>query len=127
MPRTVLTTETEVFFSSIGLQGELDVDGRGLYKVFSRVPLSDLLLTRLFEKGFIKERDYPWKAYPRFSPPEEFSDFVMDEGLVYVNSIESAASAMEVGAIGGRNAALLLQSQLKLQKRRSNTLTHQEL
>ena len=39
----------------------------------------------------------PWRAYPKFSPPEKFLPFVLDSGgLFYLNTIENAANAMEV-------------------------------
>ena len=56
----------------------------------------------------------PWRAYPHFSPPEKFSPFVLEEGIVYINTIESAASAMEISAIGAKNAALLVEKWLGL-------------
>ena len=108
-PDIILTTESpKNFFSSIGLASK----GSSLYKIFSRQKLSTDQLEQLFRDHEILI-EYPWRAYPTFTPPEKFSDFVLDKGLIYTNAIETAASAMEVVAISGRNAALLLQKHFK--------------
>ena len=109
-PTDIFTTETPVnLFSSIGKQynvmGE-DVKPN-IYKVFSRTPLDDSTLKKLFQLHPKHHKSITWLAYPHYSPPENFSPFVLDDGVFYVNAIERAASAMEMSAIGGRNAALL--------------------
>jgi hypothetical protein len=50
----------------------------------------------------------------RFDPPEDFAPFTLDPGgLYYVSALESAASALEVAAVAGRNVALLAAVQLR--------------
>ena len=52
-----------------------------------------------------------WYAYPIFSPPEDLSaSFRMKKGHSVFNSciLEMSVAAMEVSAISGRNAALLV-------------------
>jgi hypothetical protein len=53
-----------------------------------------------------------WMAYPQFSPPEQYSPFVLAPGLYYNNAIENFASAMEMSAIAARNSALLASQHL---------------
>ena len=55
----------------------------------------------------------PVQAYPRFDPPEDFARWELAEGLYYPNAIENAASAMEMSALAGRNAALLAARHLR--------------
>lgn len=127
MPNNVFTTENESLpFSSIGTKST--VDGAPIsppiYKVFSRKPLSDEIINELFifnkssEEETSKVQSVSWLAYPHYTPPERFTPFVLDDGVFYVNAIERAASAMEMSAIGGRNAALLVNQYLKNRKKR---------
>lgn len=113
LPSDVFTTEsTNNIFSSIGQL--TDVYGRSdhspIYKVFSRTLLKKSELKKMFilnSSSPKNEKTVPWLAYPHYDVPEQFSPFLLDEGVFYVNAIERAASAMEMSAIGGRNAALL--------------------
>ena len=88
-----------------------------MYKVFSRDYLDERTLETMFRinnsatKGG-SHKSVQWFAYPHYTPPEKFSPFVLDDGVFYVNAIERAASAMEMSAIGGRNAALLAKQYL---------------
>lgn len=97
LPNVILTMEEDAnFFSSIGLVNATGPHS-GLYKVFSRQPLSHASLDRIFEsydKTTLKEK--VWLAYPTFQPPEKFTSFVLDDRLYYINAIETAASAIEV-------------------------------
>ncbi|EQC35229.1 hypothetical protein SDRG_07458 [Saprolegnia diclina VS20] len=113
VPETILTTEnTSLPFSSIGLQYRKD--GVSLYKVFSRAPMTPAVLATFFEPRFEIVQTYPWAAYPTFHVPEVFGPFEVLPGLVYPNAIENAASAMEMSALSGRNAAHLLLAHLQL-------------
>lgn len=79
-----------------------------VFKVFSNTPLSDSEISQLFvSTDGVASKD--WLAYPQYSPPEECPPFVLDTegGLLYINGIEKAASAMEMSAIGAKNVALL--------------------
>lgn len=109
LPDIVLTTENQtVFFSSIGrIHRNESAVNTGLYKIFSRKKITPKELDELFITSEIV-RVFPWRAYPKFRPPEQFSNFELHQGLIYVNAIENAASAMEMSALGARNAALLL-------------------
>ncbi|KAF0718633.1 Aste57867_1568 [Aphanomyces stellatus] len=112
VPGTILTTESlRVPFSAIGLQADAG-DAPPLYKVFSRTPWTDAAVAAWFVDGTAIRR-YPWRAYPTYTPPETFAKFELADGLYYVNAIESAASAMEMSAVGGRNVALLVHKYLQ--------------
>lgn len=78
-----------------------------VFKVFTTVPLTASDKAKLFqsiESETVKE----WYAYPHYNPPEQFPPFVLDDGgLLYINCIEKAASALEMSAIGAKNVALL--------------------
>ena len=89
-----------------------------VFKVFSRYPLTESDLSQLFRSiDSVAVRD--WLAYPQYDPPEEFPPFVLDgEGLLYINCIEKAASAMEMSAIGAKNVALLARDYI-LHKKKS--------
>lgn len=82
------------------------------YKMFSRKPLDDALLDQIF--SIRKETiQIDWAAYPHYQAPEEFAPFILDDlHLYYVNAFESAASAMETGAVSGENIARLILSRL---------------
>eukprot|EP00043_Microstomoeca_roanoka_P012228 m.117570 g.117570 ORF g.117570 m.117570 type:complete len:618 (-) comp15432_c0_seq3:28-1881(-) len=115
-PALILTKELEnVPFNCIGLVADNSTHkNTGLFKVFSRSPLTkeDLQLMFLeYKEDTIQE--YQWKAYPKFTPPESFSPFVLGEGVFYPNAIENSASAMEMSAIAAKNAVLLIQKMIQ--------------
>jgi prenylcysteine oxidase/farnesylcysteine lyase len=59
-----------------------------------------------------------WAAYPHYEAPEEFAPIVLDgKQLYYVNTFESAASAIETGAVAAENVARLIISRLALPQR----------
>lgn len=56
-----------------------------------------------------------WPAYPHYQAPEDFAPIILDgRHLYYVNTFESAASAMETGAVAAENVARLIISRLPL-------------
>ncbi|XP_040270363.1 prenylcysteine oxidase 1 [Bufo bufo] len=77
-----------------------------VYKIFSPEPLTDEQLRFLFESyhAVIVKK---WLAYPKYTPPEKLPPIILHRGIYYVNSIEKAASAMEMSAISAKNIALL--------------------
>ncbi|XP_069812919.1 prenylcysteine oxidase 1-like [Dendropsophus ebraccatus] len=77
-----------------------------VWKVFSPEPLTEEQLRLLFETYhavLVKN----WLAYPKYSPPEKLPPIILHRDIYYVNSIEWAASAMEMSAISAKNIALL--------------------
>ncbi|XP_021734603.1 farnesylcysteine lyase-like [Chenopodium quinoa] len=99
------------------------------YKMFSRKPVDDALLDQIF--SIRKETiQIDWAAYPHYEAPEAFAPFILDDShLYYVNAFESAASAMETGAVAGENIARLILSRLstealsRLPTMKSNTFS----
>ncbi|KAJ8447172.1 hypothetical protein Cgig2_022901 [Carnegiea gigantea] len=82
------------------------------YKMFSRKPLDENLLDQIFSirKATIR---IDWAAYPHYEPPEIFAPFMLDDWhLYYMNTFESAASAMETGAVSAENMARLILSRV---------------
>ncbi|KAM3925676.1 prenylcysteine oxidase 1 [Leptodactylus fuscus] len=77
-----------------------------VWKVFSPEPLTDEQLRLLFHSyhAVIVRK---WLAYPEYTPPEKLPPIILHPGMYYLNSIESAASAMEMSAISAKNIALL--------------------
>ena len=81
------------------------------WKVFSPQPLTREQLGQMFSK-IDDVAAVDWLAYPAYNPPEEFPSFKLDDGVFYINAIEKAASAMEMSAIGAKNASLLVREYL---------------
>ncbi|KAI4897751.1 hypothetical protein NFI96_033838 [Prochilodus magdalenae] len=113
----ILTTENEVLainsLSSLDpIQIPLDyrrppASESKVWKIFSQKPLSKEQLQEIFVswEGVWEKR---WLAYPSYSPPQRrMPSFILHDRLFYLNSIEWAASCMEMSAISARNLALL--------------------
>ncbi|XP_059656315.1 farnesylcysteine lyase [Cornus florida] len=112
IPELVGTVEDpELPFSSISVlkqHNETDMT----YKIFSREPMADTLLDRIFSVR--RETIHiDWGAYPHYKAPEEFAPFILDgQHLYYVNAFENAASTMETSAVAAENIARLILSRL---------------
>jgi prenylcysteine oxidase / farnesylcysteine lyase len=118
LPHLIMTTEDErVPFSSLMAWYRVQEQGeqRG-YKIFSRTPISDQLLSELFVDSTWVHRT-AFHAYPVLKP-QPMPTFRLHDGLFYVNAIESAFSTMETEAIGARNVASLVASYLNTQDTR---------
>lgn len=116
VPQLVGTVETpDVPFSSISVLKEHKENDMS-YKVFSRKPLEDALLDRIFSvRNETVKID--WAAYPHYHAPEVFAPFILDgKHLYYVNAFENAASTMETSAVAAENIARLILSRLTGQK-----------
>lgn len=130
-PLCVFTTDHHggvVDFNSVQIQVPCDVTDKevaGFLKPLTQEPVrlwkvftSNHPLTEGQKKAMFKSHDpsvdvaVNWMAYPQYDPPEEFPPFVLDDGVFYVNAVEMAASAMEMSAIGAKNAALLAMEHL---------------
>lgn len=127
-PTTILTTEMEGApfpFCSVAVQvpSEIPQDKVKdytkpiteqpiqIWKVFVPEPMTEEQKEAMFSE--IQDRaTFDWLAYPEYKPPEEFPPFILDDGVFYINAIEKAASAMEMSAIGAKNAALLAREYL---------------
>ncbi|KAL3693194.1 hypothetical protein R1sor_006845 [Riccia sorocarpa] len=104
--------EPGVPFSSISILKSYSAEDN-VYKIFCRTSPTDSLLDQLFSKR-TETYNIDWAAYPHYNPPEEFAPFILDgHHLYYVNTFESAASAMEASAVAAKNVARLLLSRMK--------------
>ncbi|KAB0381128.1 hypothetical protein FD755_008912 [Muntiacus reevesi] len=112
---TVLTTDNpDLFINSIGLVSPVEEDSNPqpkadiahVWKIFSASPLSKEQILKLFVSYDYAVKQ-SWLAYPHYTPPEKCPSIILHDRLYYLNGIEFAASAMEMSAIAGYNAALL--------------------
>src|SRR5439155_1370989 len=108
LPQLILTTENrDTSFSFINL---ISLSGNrpfGVYKIQSRAPLDNQLLSKLFvEKSEVLK--VHWKAYPVLTPTKNASSFKVRKGLYYVNAMESVVSTLETEAVAARNGVELL-------------------
>ncbi|CAM6110910.1 unnamed protein product [Calypogeia fissa] len=130
LPTLIGTVEDPLLlFSSISiLKSYTDVEKA--YKVFSRAPLTEANLDQLF-KTRIQTLQLDWGAYPHYTAPETFAPILLDDNhLYYVNTFESAASAMEASAVAANNVARLLLSRMSgriLSCKAAQQQTHSEL
>lgn len=107
----IFTTNASLFFNSLSKNYPVDMDDGvddipSVWKVFSNNPLDEEQMKKLFlVTREIKVVD--WKAYPEYDAGRSAGNFTLYPGLYHINTIEWAASAMEMGVIGARNVALL--------------------
>eukprot|EP00397_Hematodinium_sp_SG-2012_P059025 GEMP01075208.1.p1 GENE.GEMP01075208.1~~GEMP01075208.1.p1 ORF type:complete len:207 (+),score=54.97 GEMP01075208.1:164-784(+) len=106
---------TTVFFTaranstvhSLRRQGVCD-NGNPLWKLKSTKKLAVKDIDGYLDRGnFTEVREFQWYAYPKFDRIV-FPKLELAPGLFYPSAVEAAASSMEVSAVSGRNAALLL-------------------
>ncbi|BBN11687.1 prenylcysteine oxidase / farnesylcysteine lyase [Marchantia polymorpha subsp. ruderalis] len=96
-------------FSSVSILKSYSAEDN-VYKMFSRLTPSTVLLDQIFSKRTFT-RIIDWAAYPHYEAPEQFAPILLDgHHLYYVNTFESAASAMEASAVAAKNVARLLLS-----------------
>lgn len=117
VPGEVLTMNAPGLpFWALGSQGphptESDAHAE-IVKVFSAGELTDedLVSTGLFKQVHESTR-VVWRAYPRFAPPEPFESFEPAPGVFCATPLERGGSAMEIAAVGGRNAAMLVANRI---------------
>jgi prenylcysteine oxidase/farnesylcysteine lyase len=81
--------------------------------VTSKEPIDSNFLDNIFKNGkFIV--DHTWKAaYPVFKPTDKLQSSHIDKGLVYLNSIETAASCLETSALAASYAIKMINEDLK--------------
>jgi prenylcysteine oxidase/farnesylcysteine lyase len=91
--------------------GNKDHPAETIYKLFSREPVTDGLLSALFAERKQVER-WQWQAYPILIPMSRWPPFQLSRGLYYVNAMESAVSTMETEVIASRNVVNLLKRDL---------------
>ncbi|MBV95847.1 Prenylcysteine oxidase, partial [Eschrichtius robustus] len=112
---TILTTDNpDLFINSIGFVSSVEennnpqpkADRAHVWKIFSAGPLTKEQILKLFVSyDYAVKRS--WLAYPHYTPPEKCPSIILHDRLYYLNGMEVAASAMEMSAVAGYNAALL--------------------
>lgn len=128
----IFTTNSSLFFNSVARNYPVDSDDgtKGLlpvWKVFSNELLSQGQLDTLFSE--INETHViDWKAYPEYDSMQSVGNFTLHPGLYHINTIEFAASAIEMAILAARNVALLTASHfgVDVQDRRAQNF-HVEL
>lgn len=116
-PNQIFSVNPNLFFSSVSMiypvEPNKSYDHR-VFKVFSKEKLTNMQLDMLFSvRVDVVVKD--WYAYPVYSVDMPKVPFVIHDNLFYLNSIELAASAMEMSAISGRNIAKLVLKKLREQ------------
>ncbi|XP_020840986.1 prenylcysteine oxidase 1 [Phascolarctos cinereus] len=112
----ILTTDTPNSFvysiavstpvkKEASLQSKPTTDS-AVWKIFSSGSLTKEQLNLLFA-SYDSVEEQEWLAYPQYNPPEKCPPIILHDRIYYLNSIEWAASAMEMSAIAAHNAALL--------------------
>jgi prenylcysteine oxidase / farnesylcysteine lyase len=108
IPANILTQENEnIPFSSIELCKKDIVSGQNIYRIFSRQKLTEDLLNKLFRER-AETKSLVWDAYPVLTPAAAWPSFVLEQGIYYVNAMESAISTMETEVMGSKNVVNLL-------------------
>jgi len=87
--------------------------GESFLSIASTEPLGNDVLGEIFESGeTVLEHDWT-AAYPLFKPVERLPPTRLDERLMYLNSIESAASSLESSAFAALNAVKMMRGDLR--------------
>jgi len=113
LPTQIFTKVGEHSFNSIGLKG-YTAEGVPVYKIFSHQALTHRLVNTLFE-SVVELKRLVWPAaYPKLQPVPVWPDFdVTNNGLHYLNAMESAISCMETELIAAQNLAITLSRRLR--------------
>ena len=130
----IFTSNTSLFFNSLSRNYPVDMDDGAdglpnVWKVFSNEPLTRDQLSTLFRRTR-EVHVVDWKAYPEYDGTAAVAgNFTLYPGLYHINTVEWAASAMEMSVIGGRNVALLAASHFGIDVRDAslNRNAHNEL
>ena len=111
VPYKILTTAEADPITHVTIQNS--TKGESLLSIASIEPLKNDVLSEIFENGeTVLEHDWS-AAYPIFKPIERLPPTRLDERLMYINSIDSAASSLESSAFSALNAIKLLRDDLR--------------
>ena len=114
MPEDILICKKDFLPNSYGKQSDVNgesaktsTEDKFVAKIFTNRPPSEAEVKEQFSD--VKDiRMIDWKAYPEYNfDIDSIPPFVLHDNMYYINSIEMAASAMEMSVIGARNVALL--------------------
>jgi hypothetical protein len=106
LPPRILTTGKTNQITRFAI--EPSANSESLLILSSTEPLSDDMLSGVLKKGKTV-LEHSWEAaYPAFKPRDKLPPPRLDERLMYLNSIESAASTMEASAFSALNAIKMM-------------------
>lgn len=115
IPGTILTTvplsaSPNLKFFSVAIHEYLEDTGDYVFKIFSPEKFINQDLASLFSENanisWVHRKE--WRSYPYIRPLENFPDFELDDGLYYLNTMETLMSTMETSALVGANVAALI-------------------
>ena len=107
LPSLVLTSQEADPLTRFSIN-DSEKKGESWVTVTSTKPVGEDFVDELFKTGETV-LDHSWAgAYPVFNPTEKIPRMVLDEGLVYVNGIESSASSMESSVFAALNCVQAL-------------------
>jgi prenylcysteine oxidase/farnesylcysteine lyase len=99
--------------------------GNGILKVQSDAELPDKGLA-IIKEGYKVLYRHKWDfAYPKLvtNKLEELPSFVLDNGLYYINAIETAGSCMELSVISARNIVNIIERERGTPMKKEKTVT----
>ncbi|RUS84143.1 hypothetical protein EGW08_008117 [Elysia chlorotica] len=118
-PDAIISISPNYYFNSVVMRSPVSPNTKpetslgadeAVWRVFFSHNPTEEDISRLFV-SHSDLRLVDWWAYPEYRAGMELPPFMLYDRLYYVNAIESAASAMEMALIGGRNVALLAHNQ----------------
>ena len=99
---------------------ERDAELPPVYRLFSHQPLTEAALSKMFSSiRHVSETD--WLAYPHYPLGDSLGKFERESGLYHINSVETAASAMEMSVLGARNVVNLIRNDIRDTDMKSST------
>ena len=111
LPSIVLTSQEADPLTRFSLNPST-TKGESWVTVTSTKPLEDGFVGEVFKNGETVF-DHSWAAaYPVFTPVPKLPNMVLDDNLLYLNGIESAASSMESSVFAALNSIQYIQKQL---------------
>jgi len=98
---------------SFGKQRGNCTNGDPLWKLKSTEKLSDEQINEYLNRTDLRlKSEYEWYAFPKYQG-QDFPSLEFAPGAYYVPALEGGASSLEVAAVAGRNAVILLHDYLK--------------
>jgi len=103
--------DSDAPFNLLWWRGRSNVTNESIYLIHSDDAIPAATRGAMFKSSAVLHLKHWQHAYPIQRPtpnPLDLPPLVLDNGVVYLNAIESVASSMETTVIGARNAARLL-------------------
>ena len=117
LPSLILTTKADSNdFDTIVNQYQANGNSTSpsVHLAFTQESLTESNAKKLFnfDKAMTSITSVSWLACPRYEPQERFIPFTLDSGVFYLSPMERIKGGIEMAAISGRNAALLVHNHL---------------